>query len=740
MGVLAKGFELTGGAEESAGPSDWGRAIWTRRRLIVLLFFGFLVTSIGAGNLLPTTYKAEAILEVIPERQPNAPADPMTSAAADEIRLNTEAEKVGAEPVVRAVFAAWQAGQFGQAQDHRGRMRKAFANVGNWINERVGGLCVSGLAIGVIGQRLCDQGRSRGSDARAFFAFQSRLKVTPERDSRLIKVVFTAPDPQVAARVANAIVSEYLSRHADQTEIQSGRYVNWLQGRMDALRSQATKSDDAVAQYRGQTGLVEMAAAAPWSPTVEELEHAMLDVSSAEAVMFSARVKLDALRGAQRDPKKAKATPEIVGSKLIQDLTLQQATAQARLAGLLATHNANSPLMGAARAEIAATQAQINQEIDKLLDSANREYLSSVNLVGRLVHRVVDLKARIANEEIERVALRGLERRANADSDLYSAYLRQAREAIEAVSWQPVAASVVSSAIPPVEPLFPHNWIALPLAIIGSTFAAITIGARTELQRLRRVFSNPMDFRGMAGIRFAGAVPRVRGPAWAHLSDSFRASIESVAFRLSSPTEGTPLSYPLAVASALPDARQSKEISKPFTIAVTSAIANEGKSVLAASLAKQFHTDGARVLVIDADIRRPSILGILSGARDCPVTLITCALDGSHHNGYKNHGLHVLRLADMGGSASVTLAALPLLISKLKEHYEILIVDTPPLMIVSDALAAVATCDQNLFAVKWCSTSRQAVEFALHEFNDTVRARTRIVLTEVDSRTYTSYT
>ena len=107
MGVLAKGFDEAAGFEEYARPSIGG-AQWTRRRLIIVLFLVFLLTSLVAANLVTPTYKAQAILEVLPERQPNAPANPVTSAAADAVVVNTEAQKVGAEPVVRIVFKAWE--------------------------------------------------------------------------------------------------------------------------------------------------------------------------------------------------------------------------------------------------------------------------------------------------------------------------------------------------------------------------------------------------------------------------------------------------------------------------------------------------------------------------------------------------------------------------------------------------------------------------------------------------------
>jgi Mrp family chromosome partitioning ATPase len=542
--------------------------------------------------------------------------------------------------------------------------------------------------------------------------------------------------------VTNAVIAEYLNRHADQEETRSSRYIDWLQGRMDALGAQTAKSDEALAQYRGRTGLVELAkdtSSTRWSPTVAELEHALQDLSSAQATLSSVRIKQDTLREVRRDPSKINSAGEILGSKVMQDLKVQQALEQAKLAGVFATYSSDSPATAKARAAIATFRGQLQEEVQKLLDAAEREYIGATGLVERLHQRVEELKARVAQEEIARVTLRGLERRANADSDLYTTYLRQAREAIEAVSWQPVAASVVASATPPVEPRFPHNPLGPPLAIIGSALAAIMIGARTELQRQQDIFRTAMDFRGLADVRVVGAVPRVRRPMEAHRADGFQAAIESVAFRLLAPAEeALPLVMPaLPMVPATPDCDLSAGSGNSVAIAVTSAVAGEGKSVLAGSLAKQFFANGARVLVIDADARRPTVIDFIQAARSCPVRLVTCASDGAMQcDGLSKRELHVLKLADMGASTGSGLAALRRLISNIRRHYDVLIIDTPPLLVVSDALAVVPECDRIVFAVKWCSTKRDAVELALHDFNSLERVRTRIVLTCVENRRY----
>ena len=155
----------------------------------------------------------------------------MTSAAADAVVVNTEAQKVGAEPVVRIVFKAWESGTFGPVFGQKGEIRKIIVWAEDHLNEQIRRVC----AATEIGAQYCPDQNAMNTEEERFSLFQRHVTVAAERETRLIKVTFTAPDPDVAAKVANAIVSEYLNRHADQIEMRSSRYVHWLQGRIDTL-------------------------------------------------------------------------------------------------------------------------------------------------------------------------------------------------------------------------------------------------------------------------------------------------------------------------------------------------------------------------------------------------------------------------------------------------------------------------------------------------------------------------
>ena len=705
---------------DASSVTDWLQAIWIRRRLIFALFAAFLIVGLVIVSMFPSEYRARAVLEVLPERQPNTPANPIASAILDNLSVNTEAKKVGADPVLRSVFLEWQAGKLGPTGDTLGEFGLLVQELGSFARTIRRLLCPPHGFLTRVDIPACT-GTTKGDRQEAeFAAFQNGLSVDVDRGTRLITVSYSASRPKVAANVANAVVSEYLRRHALETQEQSKSYVEWLRDRLKALEPEVEESDKAVARFRGETSLIEMAKksnSARRSPTVEALAHALQELSVASTAMSSARSKLDAMRELRSRPDEVGSSPEIADSKLIQDLVLQQTAIESKLAALASSYGASSPVLAKVQAQKRSVRRQIELQIDKLFDAASRGYKSAAELVLRLRIQVSKLEHEAAREALERVKLRKLERRADANAQLYTVYLRQAREAIEAASWQPIAANVVAQARSPARPVFPDYRLLVPAGSLASACAAMLIGAVTELRRQRRVFNGPLDFKSSTGMRVVGVVPWVRRPMASNSPRNFRTAIENVAFRLLGPTDCSP----------------------SLAIAVTSAVPGEGKSVMAVSLARQLLEDGAKVVIVDADIRRPRVRQALRALPGCRARQVFW--DPSNHlcDTGDRDTLQVLTLADTTHSAKALLSALPQVIATLKRNYDVVIVDTPPLLGLSDALAALPACDRILFAVRCGSTTRDAVEVALQELSDVDRARIQVVLTEVGSKGYLQY-
>ena len=235
------------------------QAIWIRRKLVLILSGTFLVLGLAVISMFPPVYRAQAILEVLPERQPNAPANPIANAISDSVSINTEAKKVGADPVLRSVFHEWQAGKLGSTTGKPGELGLLLEKLGGFARTIRASLCSPHGVLARLEISACAETTKADRKEAQLSAFRKRLSVDTDRGTRLVTVSYSATSPQVAADIANAVVAEYLRRHALETKSQSNSYVAWLRERLNALEPEVRESDKAVARFRGKTGLIEMA-------------------------------------------------------------------------------------------------------------------------------------------------------------------------------------------------------------------------------------------------------------------------------------------------------------------------------------------------------------------------------------------------------------------------------------------------------------------------------------------------
>jgi hypothetical protein len=242
------------------------------------------------------------------------------------------------------------------------------------------------------------------------------------------------------------------------------------------------------------------------------------------------------------------------------------------------------------------------------------------------------------------------------------------------------------------------------------------VGAGAELRRRHRVFVDPRELERATGLIMLGTVPWVRHERELKPASDYRLAIEAIGLRLRRLLE--PSGDPGSI------------------VAVLSSVPDEGKSTLSLALARWFAAAEQRVLLVDADLRRPSIRQLLHDEAAVEVS-----------RGWGFHRLvsdraaviDVLAPSDPPAAASALLATLPSLLDTARQTYDVVLVDTPPLLAASDALAVAGSSDQILFPVRWASTSKASVAFALRELAPDLRAKTRLVFSMVERQGYRAY-
>lgn len=383
----------------------------------------------------------------------------------------------------------------------------------------------------------------------------------------------------------------------------------------------------------------------------------------------------------------------------------------------------------AAEGRANALRAQIDPDTEAALDDIERRLAAlRVRQASATGHERVALTAQEALLQAEfdqtaadKVRLQQLDREAEASRLIYEYFLGRMKESIVQVGVLQPDARLISRAIVPQSPAAPKKSLILALAaIIGAGIGAAWVLFRAQfVASFRRI----EDLEEATGRPVLGQIPQ--------LADRNRNVIDFVLRKPSS-----------QLAEAVRDLRTSVLLSsrkeKPQVIAVTSSVPHEGKSMTSIMLAQNMAGWGKKVLLVEADIRRQTFETYL-GAR--PQRGILSVLAGICEIDDALYRPDAMSIDVLFGESSSTNAAdifaterFERFLADMRERYDYIVIDTPPVLVVSDARVIAPTTDAVVYAVHWNSTRRAQVRRGLQMLHNVNVPVTGLVLTRVDQR------
>ena len=249
------------------------------------------------------------------------------------------------------------------------------------------------------------------------------------------------------------------------------------------------------------------------SPVTEQLSGMLADLAAATSQKAQAEVRLARVQALKVSPQLAMTAIEVAGSEVIRDLIGREAAARQRIADLRSTYGERHPTMAAAIAEANELRTRINIEANRVLEAAAQDYERASSVAEHLSVAVARQQSRAGAEQIKRVRLRDLERRAKTVSDLHAAFMRATQEAIERASLRVPLVQLVARAIPPERPSFPSKRVMLPAGLVASLSLACLAAIVLELRRFGRSFVDPAELEQVTGLPLQGAIPHIRRPS-----------------------------------------------------------------------------------------------------------------------------------------------------------------------------------------------------------------------------------
>ncbi len=560
-------------------------------------------------------------------------------------------------------------------------------------------------------QPAAQQGRSsrpaEESDPRrraAIGAVSSGLSVTLLGRTFVILITVESPDGTMSARIANAIAEAYLADQIDTKNEANRRATEWLEQRLAELRRNLQVAEEAVASYRRDKGLAGSPEGAVSTQTLSDLNSKYV---AARSKRIEREARLVALSKASLNPGEIANIAEVSGNTTLAALRIQDVELTRKMAELASMLGDNHPKMVQARNELASVRARFLSETQRItlavraeLDAAKAEEEE----LKELFEKAAVVSGTASQYEAEQ---KQLEREAQSNRTLYESFLTRFKELREQQDIQRADARILAYAHPAGAPSSPNYKTGLMAAfMIG---CLLGMAGAVAAEKLDRVFRSAAQVEQATGVGVLGMVPEVKGAAVA------RSNV--VAHVLENTTSPAAESI-RAVFTAISLGSLDRP---PRVIAVTSSTPSEGKTTFVASLGGLLTKMNAsrRVLIVDLDLRQARMSAAL-GLKDRGGTiddylmgLKTLEECTRRHD---NSGVDYILARPNTPNAPEILEshAMKAALATFSERYDLVILDSPPVMAVSDARITARLADYTVFIVQWAKTPREVVKTAVN--------------------------
>jgi polysaccharide biosynthesis transport protein len=566
-----------------------------------------------------------------------------------------------------------------------------------------------------------------GSVETAVDQVLKRLSVHRDGQSQAVVVRYTSGNPALAAAVANAVVDLYLQRQLDEKTGIAQTAESWVRSRLEMLRDELLAAEREVEQFRAIHDLQEDRGGSLVARQVASLNSQLIE---ARAEQQALEARLRRIRDSLAAGGFGEGSPEVAASPLVGEFRRQLAELQRLGAQLSQEYGAQHPRMLQLQAEQAEVQRKMADEIQGIAARIAEDAAFATQRVDTIEATLADAAGRAAEARQAAVELRELERDATARRAVYQTMLGRLQEIQEQRDLLRPDAQVLSRAAVPERPSFPQRGLILVVGLMGSMGLGVVLVTIAELldRRLRSAeqIEQSLGLNTLALVPKVSRLPRGRTPAL-YLADR-------------------PLS---AYAEALREVETALPVGTPAggatIVLVTSSLPGEGKTTLAASLALTAARGGRRTIIVDLDVRHPSVEPALGLASTDGVA--ACVLDGRPMSTAAvptplEPNLHVLGNSSSsadGQSALVRSPALRALIGRLRSGYDLVILDSPPLLGLADTKLVVTLADQVLFVVQWEQTATTAAKAGIRALQAAGANVKGAVFTYVDLERHARY-
>ena len=480
----------------------------------------------------------------------------------------------------------------GERDAHPGRLQRLLNRGTDVANSLVAALSKSKAqsqpAAPVPAEAAPPEGTETSGETRAIDAFLARLSVAPIRNSRMVVVKFRSENPRLAADAANTVANEYAKQNVEFKSRASDEAVDWLGSQLEAQRKKVEASQSALQRYREQTESVSTDGRE--NTVVQKLNELNMALTRAKTERILKEALFKQVQEVQDTRGNIDAVPAILSNSFVQTLKTQLGEMQREQAQVRGVLGERHPDMIKLRQSIDATDARLRAEISKVVGGLEHDYLAARAEEEALAGAVEGQKREALLMRRKQIEYDALDHAAASDRQIFETLLQRTKET--GVSGQGVGSSirVIDVAEVPRTPISPRKELNLLLAALVGTILAV--GFAFFADYLDKSIQTPDELKTQLRLPCLGLVPATREPK------------DRKALLLSN---GVPERFKEAFRMIRTNVLFASTRPSTHTILVTSTGPNEGKTVVATNLAIALAQTGQRVLLMDGDMRRPSV-------------------------------------------------------------------------------------------------------------------------------------
>ncbi|HUD53101.1 polysaccharide biosynthesis tyrosine autokinase [Parvibaculum sp.] len=539
--------------------------------------------------------------------------------------------------------------------------------------------------------------------------------------SHVLEVSATSQSPAKAMRIANAFADLYIEQQLIFKAQTTQKANEWLSAQIQTLRAQVDNDERAVEDYRRANNLYEANNATVTTQQMSELSTQLVTAEAAKAEADAQLGQATAMLKAGKDPK---SIPQVLASPIIQALEEKRTDVEQQAAQLSSIYGPKHPQIQNIKAQIADINAKERAQVAQIVASLKNEQTAAQARYNALKASLDRTQGAVGQTNEQSIKLRELEREAQASSTLFQNFLEGYKQTAAQQDFQQPDAWVISHASMPNKAAFPPT----AAIFVGAGLAGLIGGALLALfaDSLDRSFRTSEDVERRTGLPTLAMIPTFRASAAAEHVIRDPASPFSEAVRK------------LHTKLVLTHPGES-----PSVIMMTSSIPDEGKSLISISMARLLAYSGRRVIVVDGDLRRPSLHSLLGQPSQPGLVELLNGEATPDEAVYRDptSGLHAIFAGRVphGTGYVPDFERLRALLSSLSRHYELVILDTPPVLVGSEAMQYARIVDATVFVARWRHTSQDVAADAIKQVRMSGGHISGVALAQVDPKLYKRY-